>query len=63
MTFKVSLAADCLSDPTLHYDLDEEDDWDAFEKLDFVNLTVHLFPGQTIIIKCLERSGCPEDKI
>ena len=56
MTFKVKLTIDSACNPSPHVlDLDTEEGRRQFDRIDFWMAAIHLYPGEQIKIKCIER--------
>ena len=57
MTMLIEFRGDCFVDPAKWFRLDLDDlrDRDTFENIDFMMAAVHLYPGETIEIRCIKR--------
>jgi hypothetical protein len=57
MTMLIEFRGDCYADPAKwwKFDLDDLRDREAFENIDFMMAAEHLYPGETIEIRCIKR--------
>lgn len=57
MTMLIEFRGDCFVDPAkwCRLDLDSERDRETFENIDFLMAAEHLYPGETIEIRCIKR--------